>query len=119
MNGKRDMVALCHPDRKHLSKNMCSKCYWAKHRTTNKAAYVSSLLKHRYGLSLEQYNELAMKQNHKCAICKKIYKRRRLCVDHNHKTGVNRGLLCDSCNKNVGVFEIWSNKIIEYLRRYQ
>lgn len=46
---------------------------------------------------------LSVKQNGKCAICGKDEKefKNRLAVDHNHKTGLVRGLLCYRCNKFV------------------
>ncbi len=43
-------------------------------------------------------------QNGACAICKKKRKRW-LCVDHCHRTGKIRGLLCTSCNAALGSFE--------------
>ena len=47
--------------------------------------------------------EFFKKQNGKCAICRKPQTafKRRLCLDHNHKTGQLRGLLCFYCNKRV------------------
>lgn len=58
-------------------------------------------------------------QQGKCAICKKPQTRfkRRLCLDHNHKTGQLRGLLCFYCNKMVvGRHTLESaKKLIAYL----
>lgn len=65
-------------------------------------------LKRMYGISLEEYNELSERQNHKCAICneKEIYYRNKvLCVDHCHTTGKIRGLLCNTCNRVLGMFK--------------
>jgi len=59
-------------------------------------------LKHRYGITEEQYNEMFANQNGRCAIC---YCAESLCVDHNHITGRIRGLLCQSCNKALGMFK--------------
>lgn len=81
-------------------------------------------LKRQYGISLEQYNELASKQEHKCAICSiaRSTLNYDLCVDHNHNTGEVRKLLCKPCNLLVGNslenIEIL-NKTIEYLRLYE
>lgn len=53
----------------------------------------------KYGLSLEAYNKLLIKQDGKCAICDKY---KPLNVDHCHKTGKVRGLLCFNCNTGIG-----------------
>lgn len=61
-------------------------------------------LKARYGLSLDQYNQLLLSQQGGCAICgQQSTLQRRLDVDHNHKTGKVRGLLCNTCNQAMGV----------------
>lgn len=57
-----------------------------------------------YGVTLEEYNQIFQKQSGLCAICKihqsKLSKP--LFVDHNHETGIVRGLLCSSCNFMLG-----------------
>ena len=54
-------------------------------------------------MSLEQYNQMALAQNGVCAICKKENSNGiKLSVDHNHKTGKVRGLLCQRCNFVIG-----------------
>ena len=66
-------------------------------------------LKNTFGITLEQYNKLLEEHNGVCAICKtkefikdSIGNVRRLAVDHNHKTGKIRGLLCFNCNQMLG-----------------
>lgn len=56
-----------------------------------------------YGITVEQYDSLLEKQDHKCAICLKpaSESKTRLAVDHNHKTGEIRGLLCSYCNHKL------------------
>jgi hypothetical protein len=66
--------------------------------------------------------KLSIAQDHCCAICKRpesIFKKR-LAVDHNHKTGRIRGLLCYYCNKFlVGRHTIESiKKISDYLNQF-
>jgi len=57
----------------------------------------------KYGLSVDDYNRLSEKQNNVCAICgNKNGKRIHLAVDHNHSTGMVRGLLCTPCNIGIG-----------------
>lgn len=62
----------------------------------------------RYGLTLERYMDMYQRQSGSCGICRTPYppiiraKERRLYVDHDHKTGCPRGLLCHSCNTAIG-----------------
>lgn len=51
-------------------------------------------LKHRYGISVEDYDRLFEAQGGVCAICGRPPKAKRLAVDHDHRTGELRGLLC-------------------------
>jgi hypothetical protein len=68
-------------------------------------------LKRDYGLSLEAYSSMLVKQNGLCAICgtpngserSNNNGRKVLAVDHDHKTGVVRGLLCSLCNQALGL----------------
>lgn len=63
-------------------------------------------LRRRYGLTPEQYAAANDNQGGVCAICRRPCARRsRLSVDHDHSTGVVRGLLCDSCNLGIGKFD--------------
>ena|ERR1700730_4342225 len=61
-------------------------------------------LKRQYGISLEEYERLLALQNGACAICRRKSKRM-LCVDHCHKTGRVRGLLCVRCNTGLGLYK--------------
>ena len=74
-----------------------------------------------YGLTLKDYNKLLKKQKGACAICgkKKAHKKGKfLHVDHNHKTGKVRGLLCAVCNTALGRLNSVKilKKAIKYLR---
>lgn len=65
------------------------------------------LMKH-YGISLTEYNQMLKEQNCVCAICKNPESSKRklsLSVDHDHKTGKIRGLLCGRCNRGLGYFK--------------
>lgn len=75
-------------------------------------------LKNRYGITLEQYDRMFENQDGVCAICGGLNDHgRRLCVDHNHKTGKIRGLLCANCNLRISVLEnkSWQSLAEEYL----
>ena len=73
------------------------------HRVNNR----KSMLKHYYGLSPEQYDVMYQRQEGCCAICGKHQSSfaRRLTVDHCHKTGKIRSLLCGSCNNGLGCYK--------------
>lgn len=54
-----------------------------------------------YGLTADGYAELLKLQGGKCAICRARPISKRLAVDHDHKTGAVRGLLCGRCNHDL------------------
>ena len=63
-------------------------------------------LKRKYGITLEAYDAMLMKQGGGCAICKQEPGTDiSLHVDHDHETGRIRGLLCFTCNNALGDFE--------------
>ena len=61
-------------------------------------------LKRIYGISLEEHTKMFDEQNGVCYLCHKPGDGRwkKLCVDHDHKTGKVRKLLCRSCNTALG-----------------
>ena len=81
---------------------------------------------------LVEYNQLLEKQGHKCAICNSTDPKGRksgrggsidvFFVDHNHKTGEVRGLLCNVCNRTIGYVnedvELIKN-MIEYVKKHK
>lgn len=72
--------------------------------TCNTCISENKLLK-KYGLTKEQNELLYKKQEGKCAICNIFFLRKDLVVDHNHTTGETRGLLCNSCNRGIGLLK--------------
>lgn len=56
----------------------------------------------RFGITTDEYEEMLIEQNGVCAICLNAPKKFRLAVDHDHKTGKIRGLLCYRCNYGLG-----------------
>jgi hypothetical protein len=64
-------------------------------------------LKLTYGITPEQYDEMLAQQQHRCAICLTSTPPSRngfFSIDHDHSTGKIRGLLCDFCNRGLGLF---------------
>lgn len=59
----------------------------------------------RHNMTLEEYDKLIEQQNHVCFLCGEPEIGKRLAVDHNHKTGKVRGLLCQQCNCCIGFIE--------------
>lgn len=74
----------------------------AKWYHKNKVYHKEYHLKNEYNVSLELYNKLVKNQDFKCLICKHESV---LEVDHCHKTGKIRGLLCHQCNVGLGYFK--------------
>ena len=77
------------------------------------------MLKKTYGISLEDYNNLLKSQNNCCTICKSR-DNIRLSVDHCHKTGKVRGLLCGRCNRVIGLMgenKKWLQNAVLYLEQ--
>jgi len=63
----------------------------------------------RYGISVQEYEELLDAQAGGCALCGGTHRSgRRLHVDHDHETGRVRGLLCYPCNQAVG--RLWPTR---------
>jgi hypothetical protein len=81
-----------------------------KSRAANKEYYLDKDLRRNYGITFEWYREQLFKQNNVCAICERpetaIIRGRVISmpVDHCHKTGKTRGLICTKCNRGLGLF---------------
>ncbi len=100
----------------------------AKAKRLNHPRWWLQKLSTRYGLTIEEYDSMFKSQNGVCAICGKPEsmtvngKVRRISIDHCHKTGKVRGLLCVECNSAIGKFDDDPNliqKAIDYLKKYQ
>ena len=85
--------------------------YYEKNKDRMKAAHEANpqvikgtRLRTRYGITLDNYNEMFIKQDGKCAICGNHQSETKtaLVVDHCHSTGKVRGLLCGNCNRGIG-----------------
>ncbi len=97
---------------------------WKKKNKERLKTYRKNLGLKKYGITLEDFNQILEKQNYKCLICNKHTLESKpygLVVDHNHKTENVRGLLCDRCNTGLGNFQDSIDVLqsaIEYLKNY-
>jgi DNA-directed RNA polymerase subunit RPC12/RpoP len=83
------------------------------------------LLKREYGLTIEAYTAMLQLQFYKCAACGDKFDpeiiKGKVCVDHDHKTGKLRELLCHRCNVTLGNVndEVERlEKLIAYLKKH-
>jgi len=87
-----------------------------------KVPYIHGHTLRRHRVTVEWYEATLAAQAGGCAICGELPTRKKLAVDHNHTTGVNRGLLCDICNtalERMETVENWHDKAIAYLVKYE
>lgn len=74
-------------------------------------------LKKAYGIDLDKFQTLLKEQGNTCAICMGNFKDSKdMCVDHNHTTLQVRGILCNSCNRGIGLLQ---DSPINLLRSYK
>ena len=82
-------------------------------------------LKKQYGITLAQWEAMYVAQGGVCAICKecedeKSTRYANLAVDHCHTTGNVRGLLCNACNRAIGLLRddpVRARRLAEYLEQ--
>lgn len=113
-----------HPSGKEKRRGNCKDCAkkdTAEWRKKNRAHYNKYMgewrgknpdkvrlmeIKRDYGLSAEEYLKMIESQNNKCKICSSGPKGKRpLVIDHCHKTGKIRGLLCYRCNRAIVILD--------------
>ena len=110
---------------------LCTKCNHKKNKKARantpqaKAKRRRNKIFGKYKMTMSQYEAMSFKQSGRCAICLTPSENVRygvLCVDHSHRTGKVRGLLCIECNTGLGRFEdklqILINAI-HYLKAHQ
>jgi Recombination endonuclease VII len=147
--GQAMEVTCPHKDRKHRGHGLCGPCYTAKwikehphansgnewlrrHPAQRRISYRRSSMKRLYGLTFEMFNTMLAAQNFKCANngCDATFYGLRaetyrkvdgLGVDHDHRTGKVRALLCHRCNAALGHVNDNITKLrglIDYLQQH-
>ena len=64
----------------------------------------------RYGITQIAYDEIIKRQKNACALCERSFETfdsKQIHIDHCHKTGVVRGLLCSHCNASIAPIDRW------------
>lgn len=85
--------------------------YMKAHREAFPDFWKNTHLKRSFGIGLAEYSQMITDRDNKCDICGRPEREERggklksLAVDHDHKTGAVRGLLCSACNQALGKFE--------------
>lgn len=95
----------------YLRKNKTTRYSWCKHCliesnknwTPTQRQAKHYLLRSRFGISIDEYERMLEHQNGCCGACGRHHSQfvKRLAVDHCHRTGLIRGLLCAYCNNRV------------------
>jgi hypothetical protein len=107
----------------------CTKLVYKEWKAAHPAAWRDAFLRRTYHISAAEYDELFARQNGGCAICGERQRSRKpdgeprlLHVDHDHRTGQVRALLCSGCNGGLGGFrdriELLT-KAIAYLQTFE
>lgn len=110
-------------DRAYRLRKKERKAEWANSRspmTEERRAYNRKLRLKKYGISEQELENLLIRQNNRCQICKEPFEGGDYKIDHCHKTNKVRGLLCVTCNLGVGQFKdskILLTNVVAYLDR--
>lgn len=118
----RPRAAYCNPCHREYDK---SRDYYNKGRhklwhSRNRDKVRERQLKNKYSITQQDYLEMYRFQEGRCRICEDTYEK--LVIDHCHRTGRIRGLLCRECNTGIGLLKespkVFVNAI-EYLKEIQ
>lgn len=112
------MAAHYQANKDHI--NARQRAYWARTSTERNRATRDRRFRTEYGITHDEFDAMEAAQGGLCAACRGPQQHgwKRLCVDHDHATGKVRGLLCDFCNRAVGLLGDDASKarsLAEYL----
>lgn len=89
---------------------------WGRNKYSLPGASENRRLLAAYGITSNLKSFMSKKTDGKCEICKKPSK---LVVDHDHHSGLVRGLLCSKCNRGLGHFDDNISLMLRALRYLQ
>lgn len=111
-----------------ICRGLCNRHYKRRFPSPNGAALArAARLRREYAIDEDAYNALFLDQGGECAICggaesaKRGVFSKRLAVDHDHQSGVVRGLLCQNCNTALGLMGDDSSRLllaVGYLKKF-
>jgi hypothetical protein len=116
-------------NQKHLLKSRCNSCLYSQHREwvenngdkvreyREKDSWTLAKRCARRGITPEELVHKYEEQEESCAICNSQISLSDSAIDHNHKTGEFRGVLCKQCNRALGMFKD-SPKILKNALEY-
>lgn len=99
------LIAQRYRDKHRKTRYSYNKEWYQKNKTYKKGYQKRNYLMVKYNMTFEDKHRMYLKQEYKCKICNKVFIEKKLCVDHDHKTGKVRGLLCGKCNIGLGKFK--------------
>lgn len=93
--------------------NKARRAYYARKKEKLREEIYNAKLQRKYKISREEYDKILREQGGVCAICgNSPVPNKKLGVDHDHITGSHRGLLCDKCNRAIGLLGDEPQKVL-------
>lgn len=112
----REKLAAYYKAWRERNRERCAAYSRARVRTDKEK--FSTLLKQRYGITREHYRAMIADQCGCCAMCdRQLGPSLAPCIDHDHKTGIVRGILCHRCNIGLDGYERVLQQAPIYLRQ--
>lgn len=117
----------CEQKKPLVKDGRCVECWTVYNREKNHSPErIEARLMRSFGITLADYEAMFEAQGGLCGICGKPEREtaggfiKRLAVDHDHKTGKVRGLLCSMCNKRLHALEFgdWTKRAKRYLKTH-
>jgi len=130
------VCTMCHQEKPHYGKGLCRPCYGKHFRATHQGYYKAwwkdhprtpealrtARLRSRWEMTPADYDAMLASQGGVCAGCDATTpggRFDRFAIDHDHRTGAIRGLLCVRCNRAIGLLRddpALMRRLIDYLR---